>query len=507
MDFPEALKILAEKAGVKLTDRRPKTDVAVTKDIKVRFRECMEAAQAFYASKLNSTDTALKYVENRGVGPELISQFGIGYAPDSFSETYEYLLKKGFSRAEIVGAGLGIQRELKEERIYDRFRHRIMFPISDPQGGLIGFGGRTMGDADAKYVNSPESALYDKSSVLFGLFQGRDAVRSSRRAILVEGYFDAIAAHKAGMQRYVDGGEAHVIGNRELELPGLHKDGTVITLEGQLAAGRAFDLLSRAQLKIFSVTLPAKDPDELVQRDSALFSHLISQTAVPYIDAVIGRLKDMKDILEPAGKRKISEILFPLLSAVQSSVELRAYLEKAAQNFGIVESEIAADFRKFKSAEGRPLKKQPDLPAGPYSRQELTLGLALTYPQTRPLLKELIPLAEPLEKIRLHLIEASPEQEGGELIPKIDIGESDRERLTVTALYCEENFPMWSESLAIREMRKMISATNRELMVRKQHEIISLLKEARSGGRSDDEARLLLQYQQLLKLSRMAGNA
>ncbi|OGJ61583.1 DNA primase [Candidatus Peribacteria bacterium RIFCSPLOWO2_01_FULL_51_18] len=510
VDFPEALKILAEKAGVKLTDRRPKTDVAVTKDIKVRFRECMEAAQAFYASKLNSTDTALKYVENRGVGPELISQFGIGYAPDSFSETYEYLLKKGFSRAEIVGAGLGIQRELKEERIYDRFRHRIMFPISDPQGGLIGFGGRTMGDADAKYVNSPESALYDKSSVLFGLFQGRDAVRSSRRAILVEGYFDAIAAHKAGVHNVV-AVSGTALTEQHVKIIKRYADEVLLCLDqdnaGQLAAGRAFDLLSRAQLKIFSVTLPAKDPDELVQRDSALFSHLISQTAVPYIDAVIGRLKDMKDILEPAGKRKISEILFPLLSAVQSSVELRAYLEKAAQNFGIVESEIAADFRKFKSAEGRPLKKQPDLPAGPYSRQELTLGLALTYPQTRPLLKELIPLAEPLEKIRLHLIEASPEQEGGELIPKIDIGESDRERLTVTALYCEENFPMWSESLAIREMRKMISATNRELMVRKQHEIISLLKEARSGGRSDDEARLLLQYQQLLKLSRMAGNA
>ena len=510
VDFPEALKILAEKAGVKLTDRRPKTDVAVTKDIKVRFRECMEAAQAFYASKLNSTDTALKYVENRGVGPELISQFGIGYAPDSFSETYEYLLKKGFSRAEIVGAGLGIQRELKEERIYDRFRHRIMFPISDPQGGLIGFGGRTMGDADAKYVNSPESALYDKSSVLFGLFQGRDAVRSSRRAILVEGYFDAIAAHKAGVHNVV-AVSGTALTEQHVKIIKRYADEVLLCLDqdnaGQLAAGRAFDLLSRAQLKIFSVTLPAKDPDELVQRDSALFSHLISQTAVPYIDAVIGRLKDMKDILEPAGKRKISEILFPLLSAVQSSVELRAYLEKAAQNFGIVESEIAADFRKFKSAEGRPLKKQPDLPAGPYSRQELTLGLALTYPQTRPLLKELIPFAEPLEKIRLHLIEASPEQEGGELIPKIDIGESDRERLTVTALYCEENFPMWSESLAIREMRKMISATNRELMVRKQHEIISLLKEARSGGRSDDEARLLLQYQQLLKLSRMAGNA
>jgi DNA primase len=499
--------MLAEKAGVKIKTFKPQSSV-VTKDLKQRLRECLEAAQEFYISRLMATPAARDYVEKRGVGPDLMKQFGIGYAPDSFSETYDHLLKKGFSRSEIVASGLGIQKELKEERIYDRFRYRIMFPITDPQGNIIGFGGRAMGDADAKYINSPESPLYDKSSVLFGLHPARDFIRADRRVVLVEGYFDAIAAHKAGVKNVV-AVSGTALTEQHVKIIKRYADEVLLCLDqdnaGQLAAGRAFDLLCRAQLKILSVSLPAKDPDELVQRDARLFLHLIKETPVPYIDAVIERLRGLPDIGEPTGKNKVSETLFPLLSAIATSVELRSYLEKAAKMFGVVQSELAADFRSFQSAQGSPPKTKSDLKFGPYNRQELVVGLTLTYPAARPLLKELLPLDDPFEGIRQKILEAPEGQEGAEILAAITVDEITRERMKVLALYCEENFPLWSESLAIREIRKIIMSANRDLMVKKQLEIIIQLKEARLRGRADDEARLLTQYQQLLKLSRMAS--
>ncbi len=511
IDFPAALKMLAEKAGVVLPKEGQRAEKpSVTKDEKQRLRECLEAAQKYYAEKLQSTPVARDYVLKRGVTAELLKIFGIGYAPDSFSETYEHLLKAGFSRAEIIACGLGVQKELTEQRIYDRFRHRIQFPISDSQGLLIGFGGRTMGESDAKYVNSPESVLYNKSAVLFGLFQARDAIRKTHRVVLVEGYFDAVAAHKAGIDNVV-AVSGTALTEEHIKIIKRYADEVVLCLDqdnaGQLAAGRAFDLLSKAQLRILSVTLPAKDPDELVQRDPALFRCIIEEQAIPYIDAVIGRLKTFPDKAEPSGKNRIAEILFPLLLSVPTSVELRAYLDKAAQEFGIVSSEFAQDFRTFSHASSAPprLLVKADLKEAPFSSAELTIGLALLYPACRPILAELIPFSSPeLELVRTTVMAAPQDIEALAVLLPLSIDPLLRERLQVLALYCEENFPSWSESLAPREVKKMCGAANRELVVSRQIALISELREARTQGRADEEARLLTQYQQLLKLTQMA---
>ncbi len=509
VDFPTALKILAEKAGVELPKERFAAAPQISKDEKTRLRECLEAARSFFQSRLKAVPVANEYVAKRGVPEELIAQFGIGYAPDSFSETYDHLLKSGFSRKEIVGAGLGIQKELNEERIYDRFRHRITFPISDAQGNIIGFGGRTMGDADAKYVNSPEGILYNKSSVLFGLFQSRDAIRKSHRVVLVEGYFDAIAAHKAGIQNVV-AVSGTALTEEHVRIIKRYADEVILCLDqdnaGQLAAGRAFDLLCRANLKIYSVTLPAKDPDELVQKDAGEFQRIITETAVPYIDAVIARLKTMPDIREPAGKRTMASALFPLLAAVTGSVELRAYLDKAASAFGIVTSEFAADFRSWQQKEFTPQRQAMAVaPSASYSRFELCLGLALLYPGVRSLLSELIPVENPpLEAMRQSLITAPAMQSVEEILTGIQADAVFKERLKILALYCEETFPAWSESVAVREFKKLAVASNRDRMAEKQKEIVVGLRDARQRGRPDEEAKLLTQYNQVLKLQKMA---
>lgn len=508
VDFPTAIKMLAEKAGVEMPKEKFHGASAVSKDEKTRIRECLESAQKFYQKKLKEVPAALEYVRKRGVPDALIEKFGICYAPDSFSETYDHLIKANFTRSEIVAAGLGVQKEL-EGKVYDRFRHRIMFPILDAQGGIIGFGGRTMGDSDAKYVNSPESPLYNKSAVLFGLFHARDAIRKSRAVVLVEGYFDAVACHKAGIENVV-AVSGTALTEQHVKILKRYADDIVLCLDqdnaGQLAAGRAFDMLCRAHLNILSVTLPAKDPDALVQKDPALFQKIITEKAQPYIDAVIGLLQSKPGINEPAGKRIVSETLFPLLSAVPTSVELRAYLEKAAQAFGIVGNEMQADFRDWKSGS---VMQKSEAPVGaadaPYSRYELCLGLALTQGLIRPYVTELIPPDdEALRPLAAALAIAGEEAMVLDILTPLVIDPIAKERLQVLALYCEENFPVWSGTHAVKEFRRLCQSANRELVTKKQMGIVQELKNARLSGRADEETRLLTQYQQLLKLTKMA---
>lgn len=507
VDFPEAVRALAEKAGVEIPKERMKGKPGPSKDEKERLQECLDTALAFYQKKLKEVPLALEYVRKRGVPDELIQKFQIGYAPDSFSETYDHLLRSGFSRSEIVAAGLGVQKELQDSRIYDRFRNRVMFPISAAQGNLIGFGGRTMGDSDAKYVNSPESVLYHKSSVLFGLHEAREAIRVGRKIVVVEGYFDLIAAHKAGVQNVV-AVSGTALTDEHVRMIKRYADEVTLCLDqdsaGELAAGRAFDLLCRAHLIILSATLPAKDPDELVQRDPTLFKHLI-EAPTPYIDAVIEKLKHLPDAREPSGKRKIAEKLFPLLAAVPTSTELRSYLQKAAQMFGFVESEMNADYRSWTTSPSE--KKSPkdsELKNHPYTRRELAIGLAFLYPSTRTFLQELLlETDDPLVPVKDALIHMQGEENHDEVLSALAVDPLLKEKLSVLVLYAEEAFPEWSENMAVKEFRKLVQSANREALTLKQVAIVEALKDARRRGRPDDEAKLLTQYQKLLKLTQM----
>ncbi len=511
VDFPEAVKILAEKAGVEIKNDRPEKKTSVSKDEKERLRECNLAALKFYESSLKKNSFASDYLTKRGVDEALRSQFNIGYAPDSFTETYQFLLKADFTPQEIVAAGLAVQKEV-DGKFYDRFRHRLMFPITDAHGVVIGFGGRTLGSDDAKYINTPESPLYHKSSVLFGLHQAKEAIRSCKQVVLVEGYFDVIAAHKAGVHNVVAVSgtaltEDHVKVLRRLA------DSVVLCLDqdqaGQAAASRAFELLSTAELSVLSVTLPTKDPDELVQKDAQLFKDFVLAKAVPYLETVIDALARRSDVSESSGKAIIASTLFPLFASLPSSTLLRSALEVASRKLSILESELQADFLRFRTPTKRGQLATPLTSTSMDSQYEpfdLCLALALQYPVTRSLLTELIPIDDAEKSSFLSYVKTSDASVALDQIFALDfLSEEFKNRLRVLALYAEETFHAWSDTLAARELQKMISAANKAFIVKKQKEIVLALRDARTRARPDEEAKLLLQYQQLLKLSAMAG--
>ena len=350
VDFPQAIRELAERTGVALPKRGDAP--IVDKDEKEQLRSCVEAAQKFFRKNLVSSELATKYLGKRGVPAALIETFGMGYAPDSFSDTYQYLLKEGFSRKEIIAAGLGIQKELSEERIYDRFRNRLMFPISDMQGRIVAFGGRTLGEDDAKYINSSEGPIYRKSGILFGLHLAREAIRENKRVVMVEGYFDVVACHKVGITNVVAvSGTALTEEHARILKRGA--DAVVLCLDadraGQEAAERAFHILSKEGILVLAAEITAKDPDEAAQADAEDLKKRITDGAKPYLDLVLGQMRS-QNLSRPEDRRNALQRVLKLLSALPTAVERQQYMAPFAALFGTTETALKEDLGRIQTS-------------------------------------------------------------------------------------------------------------------------------------------------------------
>lgn len=511
VDFREALKELSDRTGVELP-RMPTG--SVTRDEKDRVRDCLEQACALYREMLSSSKEVLAYLKRRGVTDGEIEEFALGLAPDSFSDTYEHLLKRGFSRGEIAQAGLAVQRELeglpgpdghvRVGKMYDYFRARLMIPIHDAKGSIIGFGARTLKEDVAKYINSPDTSLYRKSQVLFNVHRARDAMRESGAVILVEGYFDALACVRVGIQNVVaQCGTAltndHVrMIKRSIDMVSLMFDQDEA---GRLASGRAFELCAKEGLEVRIIVLPQKDPADLALSDPGRLKTLASDGGIPYLDHVCKELTE-GDIRSASGKRSALARLLPLLSSLPTATEREHYIEEAAKMLGVTEEALKDDFLRqehggaIHEAPGR-TRAVPERPLQEFSKIEIVLGLFLLYPKHRALLKELIPPdAEGFSKALYTALNG----EGDAGMP-----EEISERASILHLFCEQHgFVEWSDCMALREIRRNIRNANHETLQRKQEEIARALFEARQADKKAEEKRLEVQYQELIKLSRMA---
>ena len=503
VEFSQAIKDLAEKAGVTL----PKHEFAPkgpSKDEKERLRECLNEAMVFYCESLKGNQIASEYLRGRKVPASLIELFGVGFAPDSYDATYTELLKKGFSRSEIMKAGLGIQKELKEERIYDRFRNRIMFPIKDTLGNLIGFGGRTLGEDDAKYINSPDSPLYNKSVALFGLSYAKEAIRKEKAVILVEGYFDVLAFHRIGIENVVAVSgtaltEQHVaILKRTAETLILCLDQDTA---GREAAERAYLFAKTQDLAVRFLRVPqGKDPDECANMAPEEMRKAADQKGVPYFDHVLSELA----ALRPEKRAMLRKIL-PLLTIIPSAVEKEDCIAKAAALLGSTVIALNDDLRREQEFLRRRNEEQGrTITTAAFHPVELLLGLIFTYPQHLTIVNELVAPDAEKPKALYHALRALNLGERG-AITEEDVPENLREYAAVLHLYCEEQFGTWSEDLAGVEIRKLCAKVNRDVLKQKQQELIEGIKEARSTGKKMEEEKLLNQYQQVLKLASMAG--
>ncbi|OGJ57925.1 DNA primase [Candidatus Peribacteria bacterium RIFCSPHIGHO2_01_FULL_55_13] len=534
VDFPQAIRELAERTGVALPKRGDAP--IVDKDEKEQLRSCVEAAQKFFRKNLVSSELATKYLGKRGVPAALIETFGMGYAPDSFSDTYQYLLKEGFSRKEIIAAGLGIQKELSEERIYDRFRNRLMFPISDMQGRIVAFGGRTLGEDDAKYINSSEGPIYRKSGILFGLHLAREAIRENKRVVMVEGYFDVVACHKVGITNVVAvSGTALTEEHARILKRGA--DAVVLCLDadraGQEAAERAFHILSKEGILVLAAEITAKDPDEAAQADAEDLKKRITDGAKPYLDLVLGQMRS-QNLSRPEDRRNALQRVLKLLSALPTAVERQQYMAPFAALFGTTETALKEDLGRVVvtasqnsisgTAASVGARHAVPLPSSgksfspsPFSPAEISLGLFVLYPRLRNLLPELIAPEDPFGAALYEALKNSDQGtsdavgalRGSKSSPQATmplLAPEHQERLSVLLLFCEQHgFHEWSENLAAGEIRRNCQQANRTTILVKQRDVMAKLAVARKEGKTVEEAQLSTQYQQILKLSKMAG--
>ena len=354
LDFQEALKQLADKAGVTL---KPQTQADQKHDQeRETLVDIMEASAAFYRQQMLETTPgkkALDYLHHRGLTDETIKTWGLGYAPDSWSMLLDHLLAKGYTRELILQAGMLSQGD--DGRVYDRFRDRLMFPIRGIYGRLAGFGGRVLNPDDVpKYLNSPATDLFDKGRLLYGLDQARGAMRSDSQAVIVEGYMDVIGLHQAGFTNAVSPmgtalteAQFHLVKKMTSNIIlALDPDaaGQKATLRGLETARKAMDMDeqldfdSRGLLKIERflkadirvTTLPdGKDPDEIVLEDPEAWRKIIAE-AKPVVNHVMDSLAEGQDLADPKVKRSIAEQVLPLIEDVGSTIEREAYRQRLA---------------------------------------------------------------------------------------------------------------------------------------------------------------------------------
>lgn len=364
IDFLGALKILAERAGVPLV-----YDKNAKKEDKEKLYDAMEEACTFFETMLDKCPSARVYLKERGLSDQTIKSFRIGYAPESWKSVSDHLIKKGFKTEDLEKVGLV---KKGNNGFYDRFRGRIMFPINDSSGRVIAFSGRLFeipGEKtepkkdEAKYLNSPDTVLFNKSNVLFGIDKAKSAIRSRGYSIVVEGQIDLVLSHQAlftntvavsgtALSDEVSDSQSRI---NNLGLIRRLAPNVIFAFDGDSAGIRAsfrsamIALTLDMQVKI-AVLKEGMDPADIISKDANSWKEII-KNSVNVIEFYLNRIcKDSNDTRIRGAK--IREVIFPLLTLVKSSIERNAYVKMIHDKTGIKEESIIDDFEVYERNNG-----------------------------------------------------------------------------------------------------------------------------------------------------------
>ena len=332
ISFKEALEKLAGQAGVDLTKYRG-GDPAVSKR-KLRAREALALATKYYQACLIRSKPVCEYVfYKRNLNRSTVKEFGIGYAPASGKALTMVLSKRGFTKDELDAAGLLNQYG------GDMFRDRMTVPFIDTSGNVIGFTARVINQGEPKYLNTPETILFNKSKFIFGLYQAKESIRRNGFVVIVEGNMDVISSHQAGVKEAVaTSGTAMTIQHLK-SLSNLTSD-IRLAYDGDAAGVKATEraIMMAGDLGIDLTVISdyhgAKDPDELIQKDPALWQQAVTKS-IPAVDWLLTKYEENLDLYSAPGKRKYSDVALKLLGYIKDEVERASYEEKVAGKLGI----------------------------------------------------------------------------------------------------------------------------------------------------------------------------
>lgn len=348
LDYFDAVKFLADRVGMDVPEENS-YDNTINKR-RLRMLEANREAARFFHSCLGTKEGAVgyQYFKNRGLTDETIKRFGLGFAPNSYHSLIDYMVKKGFSKDELVSANLARHSLRNDNVVYDNFRNRIMFPIIDVKGNVIAFGGRVMDDSKPKYLNTSDTLVYKKSQGVFALNLAKKSGKDS--LILCEGYMDVIALHQAGFTNAV-AGLGTALTSEQASLLSRYASEIMIAYDadeaGQKAATRALQIFKNTPAKIKVLRLSGgKDPDEIIKNYGVEKMRAIINGAANEIEFALLREHSKYDVTSDDGKRQYLRSAIEILSNV-GAVELDIYASRIADELSVTKSVIVDEAKRL----------------------------------------------------------------------------------------------------------------------------------------------------------------
>lgn len=411
LEFRDALKLLADEAGVQLSPQ-----AATQRSHTEYLGAVMAAAVTYYEERLrdaSAADARAYIFERRGLTKEAVAAFHLGWAPEEWRGLRDYLNARGFDDHAGVEAGLLVQPDAGGN-VYDRFRGRVIIPIADERGQLVALGGRVLGAGEPKYLNSPQTDLFDKGRTLFGLNLAAEAIRKDGVAVVVEGYMDVIGPWQAGFRNVVATMGTSLTG-QHARLLRRYARTIVLAMDpdaaGMAAAERAgalfvgFDspdaaarsarsaeaVVAGSDIELRVAPLPpGKDPDEIARDNPIAWERAIAE-AKPYAEFLIGRVIGDASALSPIDARRVVDRLRPVLLAVSDPVERAVYIQRVARRLGIAEGAVMERLRLLAPSQGP--RRSDAATAGVSARsdtrptltpEQALLAILLRHPELRP---------------------------------------------------------------------------------------------------------------------------
>lgn len=519
VEFSEALRILASRAGLEL--KRPTQEYRAAQDQKQTLYAINEWAAKFYAAILENSspaEGARQYLAKRGFKPETIKKWQLGFAPEDFHTFENFITKKGFQKQEAVAAGLLIE---KDGGFFDRFRGRIMFPLFDVHGRVVGFTGRII-DATrleqsreavslAKYVNSPETPIYSKSQLIYGLHLAKKEIRKSGEVVVVEGNVDVITCHEAGFGNVVGtSGTAFNQGQYEI----LKRFSSTLTFAldvdaaGWEATKRQLEFPVSLGFNVKVITIPAelaKDPDELIRKYKSQWEGAYENRA-RWMDYTFKKLFDKIDLNSFEAKDRARMDFLELISILPDSLERNHYIKMVADRLGDLEKDLLTDVNEYRQNRVSKFQVREKKPIRPRTKQEIlerrALGLLLKFAKnlqtdwenfqaqafTTPVLREIF------NQVAILVRQGQGEIETFRQANPAHASEID------LLVFAVENELAFLEDMGLPEVkREFFLALKAESLKRHMKEVSARIRTAEQLGKLDEAKTLSGQFNDLVK--------
>jgi len=390
VEFGDALRILAQKAGVEL--KKPSPELVKWQTEKTKLYEVCELATQFFEKQLDASSVgneAKGYLLGRGISKESIKKWRLGYAPDTWQGLSDFLTSRGYKKEEVEKAGLGISSEIGS--FYDRFRGRIIFPIFDLNSQVVGFGGRIFKEKNkgeiAKYINTPNTLLYDKSQVIYGLDQAKMAIRKKDFCILVEGYTDVILSSQAGVENVVSS-SGTALTSYQLKILKRYSENIYTAFDmdiaGSSATKRGIDLAQAQGFNIKVIIMPEdKDPADIISENQAEWGKLVSN-ARSILDFYFETAFSKFNPKEVEGKVEISKILLPVVKRIPNKIAKSHWIQELSKRLQVKEEDLETELKKIKTEAKFPIFNEP------VEEKRETLGQNIQTRSRKDLLEERI---------------------------------------------------------------------------------------------------------------------